>query len=114
LDAPGSRSISGATHTNEAIPAYPETHSGGAPLPGTTQAGLTPGTPKVATEKPATTFSSRPESDFPSAPAHPADPKLPAHPAPEDYAPFLRSARGAHDHPSKPELYVWSDDDNDA
>lgn len=39
---------------------------------------------------------------------------LPGHPTPDDYAPFLNTARGTPGHHSKPELYVWSDDENDA
>jgi hypothetical protein len=39
---------------------------------------------------------------------------FPGHPTPDDYAPFLNTARGAQGHHSKPELYVWSDDENDA
>jgi len=39
---------------------------------------------------------------------------LPGHPTPDDYAPFLNTARGTQGHHSKPELYVWSDDENDA
>ena len=39
---------------------------------------------------------------------------FPGHPTPDDYAPFLHTARGVHGHHSKPELYVWSDDENDA
>ncbi len=39
---------------------------------------------------------------------------FPGHPTPDDYAPFLSTARGAQAHHSKPELYVWSDDENDA
>lgn len=45
----------------------------------------------------------------------PASPSVfPGHPTPDDYAPFLNTARGAQGHHSKPELYVWSDDENDA
>ncbi|AFK62279.1 hypothetical protein TKWG_09965 [Advenella kashmirensis WT001] len=39
---------------------------------------------------------------------------FPGHPTPDDYAPFLSTARATHGHHSKPELYVWSDDENDA
>ncbi len=53
-------------------------------------------------EPPAFTSSGQADADFPM------------HPAPEDFAPFLNTARNAQGHPSKPELYVWSDDENDA
>ena len=43
-----------------------------------------------------------------------ADSDFPIHPAPEDFAPFLNTARNTQGHPSKPELFVWSDDENDA
>ncbi|AHG64449.1 hypothetical protein [Advenella mimigardefordensis] len=39
---------------------------------------------------------------------------FPGHPTADDYAPFLQTARSVQGHHSKPELYVWSDDENDA
>ncbi|WP_193087117.1 hypothetical protein [Advenella sp. FME57] len=60
----------------------------------------------------ATSLSSSPLSGAGGTPASPS--AFPGHPTPDDYAPFLNTARGAQGHHSKPELYVWSDDENDA
>lgn len=54
-------------------------------------------------------------SSLSGAAGTPASPSVfPGHPTQDDYAPFLNTARGAQGHHSKPELYVWSDDENDA
>jgi len=44
----------------------------------------------------------------------PSTPELPGHPTTQDYAPFLNTAKNRQDPHNKPELYVWSDDENDA
>lgn len=43
-----------------------------------------------------------------------AAPELPGHPTTQDYAPFLNTAKNRQDPHNKPELYVWTDDENDA
>ncbi len=50
----------------------------------------------------------------PESPSFSAAPELPGHPTTQDYAPFLNTAKNRHDSHNKPELYVWSDDENDA
>jgi len=70
--------------------------------------------PPPAPRQPAVTppATPLPPSGLTETPAAPA--AFPGHPAPDDYAPFLHTARGVQGHHSKPELYVWSDDENDA
>ena len=75
------------------------------------QAGISPTRPEPAPSSSDRT-SSLPAATSLAGAADTAS--LPGHPTAEDYAPFLNRARGTHGHHSKPELYVWSDDENDA
>ncbi|MGO1766327.1 MAG: hypothetical protein ACTH1W_03540 [Advenella sp.] len=67
--------------------------------------------PATGAKSPGATFSSPAAA---SAASVDDASSFPGHPTAEDYAPFLNQARDSHGHHSKPELYVWSDDENDA
>ncbi|HLU02615.1 MAG TPA: hypothetical protein VKZ94_07620, partial [Advenella sp.] len=79
---------------------------------GTAAAAPTTRQSDAASSLPDTPPASSAISGVHKTPASPSS--FPGHPTPEDYAPFLNSARDALGHHSKPELYVWSDDENDA
>ncbi|ETF02354.1 hypothetical protein W822_12955 [Advenella kashmirensis W13003] len=112
-----------AAHTDAQTPEHASTHpSAHMPAPaapqGTTQAthathptAQTPARTVPPAQPPvsAATQQRPPEIHSPTA-----APELPGHPTTQDYAPFLNTAKNRQDPHNKPELYVWSDDENDA